>query len=239
MGLPNPGIKLGSPALQGDSLPTELSGKPYKRNNLASNQQSPTFPTFPTTKTSCFLFPRPELVFCLVGSAPCSCRAMATSPCRAGLGWGMSPPCSGHSPRVPCAASEFKTQPFPAEFLRGCIFPSGALFPVESVLNWWAGRNLWGTVNGNTWQVCHSTLFAYSLQTLPVTPGGRTETPRFCLPHPALHELDESAEVAKYLSWSLSQSNRGGVGQLRGVTGAAGDPLDTWRGLSGWNRLCD
>ena len=26
--LPDPGIKLGSPALQGDSLPTELSGKP-------------------------------------------------------------------------------------------------------------------------------------------------------------------------------------------------------------------
>ena len=28
--LPNSGIKLGSPALQADSLPTELSGKPYK-----------------------------------------------------------------------------------------------------------------------------------------------------------------------------------------------------------------
>jgi len=27
--LPNPGIKLGSPVLQVDSLPTELSGKPY------------------------------------------------------------------------------------------------------------------------------------------------------------------------------------------------------------------
>ena len=26
--LPDPGIKLGSPALQADSLPTELSGKP-------------------------------------------------------------------------------------------------------------------------------------------------------------------------------------------------------------------
>ena len=26
--LPNPGIELGSPALQADSLPTELSGKP-------------------------------------------------------------------------------------------------------------------------------------------------------------------------------------------------------------------
>ena len=26
--LPNPGIKLGSPALQGDSLPAELPGKP-------------------------------------------------------------------------------------------------------------------------------------------------------------------------------------------------------------------
>ena len=27
--LPNPAIELGSPALQADSLPTELSGKPY------------------------------------------------------------------------------------------------------------------------------------------------------------------------------------------------------------------
>ena len=142
MGLPNPGIELGSPALQGDCSPTELSGKPYKLNNLASDQQSPTFPTFPKTKTSCFLFPHPELAFCPVGSAACSCQAVAVSPCRAGLGSGMGPPCSGHSPRVPCAASEFKTRPFPAEFLRGCSFPSGALFLVESVLNSWAGRNL-------------------------------------------------------------------------------------------------
>ena len=29
--LPNPGIELGSPALQADSLPTELLGKPYSR----------------------------------------------------------------------------------------------------------------------------------------------------------------------------------------------------------------
>ena len=29
-GLPNPGIKLGSPALQADSLPTELSEKPVR-----------------------------------------------------------------------------------------------------------------------------------------------------------------------------------------------------------------
>ena len=28
--LPNPGIELGTPALQGDSLPTELSGETYK-----------------------------------------------------------------------------------------------------------------------------------------------------------------------------------------------------------------
>ena len=28
-GLPNPGIEPGSPALQADSLPAELSGKPY------------------------------------------------------------------------------------------------------------------------------------------------------------------------------------------------------------------
>ena len=30
MDLPNPGIELGSPVLQADSLPTELSGKPKK-----------------------------------------------------------------------------------------------------------------------------------------------------------------------------------------------------------------
>ena len=30
MDLLNPGIKLGSPALQADSLPTELSGKPQR-----------------------------------------------------------------------------------------------------------------------------------------------------------------------------------------------------------------
>ena len=30
--LPDPGIKYGSSALQADSLPTELQGKPYKRN---------------------------------------------------------------------------------------------------------------------------------------------------------------------------------------------------------------
>ena len=30
MDLPDPGIKLGSPALQADSLPTELLGKPIK-----------------------------------------------------------------------------------------------------------------------------------------------------------------------------------------------------------------
>ena len=28
--LPDPGIEPGSPALQADSLPTELSGKPYR-----------------------------------------------------------------------------------------------------------------------------------------------------------------------------------------------------------------
>ena len=35
--LPNPGIKLGSPALQGDSLPTELSGKPWKKHSPGQN----------------------------------------------------------------------------------------------------------------------------------------------------------------------------------------------------------
>ena len=32
--LPDPGIKSGSPALQPDSLPTELSGKPTKQNSF-------------------------------------------------------------------------------------------------------------------------------------------------------------------------------------------------------------
>ena len=32
--LPDPGIEPGSPALQADSLPTELSGKPYLTLNL-------------------------------------------------------------------------------------------------------------------------------------------------------------------------------------------------------------
>ena len=31
MDLPDLGIELGSPALQADSLPTELSGKPFQR----------------------------------------------------------------------------------------------------------------------------------------------------------------------------------------------------------------
>ena len=41
--LPNPGIKLGSPALQVDSLPTELSGKPhvYTASTAKSHQLCP------------------------------------------------------------------------------------------------------------------------------------------------------------------------------------------------------
>ena len=38
IGLPDPGIELGSPALQADSLPTELSGKPYVVNLLISSR---------------------------------------------------------------------------------------------------------------------------------------------------------------------------------------------------------
>ena len=34
MDLPDPGIELGSSALQMDSLPTELSGKPIVRSNF-------------------------------------------------------------------------------------------------------------------------------------------------------------------------------------------------------------
>jgi len=35
--LPNPGIKLRSPALQADSLPAEPRGKPIMENNLKRN----------------------------------------------------------------------------------------------------------------------------------------------------------------------------------------------------------
>ena len=35
--LPNPGIEPGSPALQADSLPTELSGKPYYNKYIPKN----------------------------------------------------------------------------------------------------------------------------------------------------------------------------------------------------------
>ena len=37
-GFPDPGIEPGSPALQADSLPTELSGKPYVINLLISSR---------------------------------------------------------------------------------------------------------------------------------------------------------------------------------------------------------
>ena len=41
VGLPNPGIELGSPALQADSFPTELSGKPLsKLDRLVLKSQS-------------------------------------------------------------------------------------------------------------------------------------------------------------------------------------------------------
>ena len=40
--LPNPGIELGSPVLQADSLPTELSGKPHFKTSAKSLQLCPT-----------------------------------------------------------------------------------------------------------------------------------------------------------------------------------------------------
>ena len=43
--LPNPGIELGSPALQANSLPTELSGKPSPINRQIGNPQ-PWFTNF-------------------------------------------------------------------------------------------------------------------------------------------------------------------------------------------------
>ena len=53
--LPNPGIELGSPALQADSLPTELSGKPlsnYKHELII--HLSGDFPGGPVVKILCF-----------------------------------------------------------------------------------------------------------------------------------------------------------------------------------------
>ena len=44
--LPDPGITLGSPALQADSLPTELSGKPsgnHKQNKKATHRMGENF----------------------------------------------------------------------------------------------------------------------------------------------------------------------------------------------------
>ena len=40
MDLPNPGIKPGSPALQVDSLPTELSGKPTTKIHTFKSEES-------------------------------------------------------------------------------------------------------------------------------------------------------------------------------------------------------
>ena len=37
--LSNPGIELGSPALQADSLPTELSEKPYRTHSLLKKSE--------------------------------------------------------------------------------------------------------------------------------------------------------------------------------------------------------
>ena len=41
--LRNPGIKLGSPALQADSLPTEVSGKPKGNYNQIRKNKDPKF----------------------------------------------------------------------------------------------------------------------------------------------------------------------------------------------------
>ena len=37
--LPNSGIELGSPALQADSLPTEISGKPLNKENETQRRE--------------------------------------------------------------------------------------------------------------------------------------------------------------------------------------------------------
>ena len=44
--LPNPGIKPKSPALQADSLPSEVPGKPINANNEVQNAGSSCCPTF-------------------------------------------------------------------------------------------------------------------------------------------------------------------------------------------------
>ena len=57
--LPNPGIELGSPALQVDSLPLELSGKPEHYNKLSTSFSPfcllliPSFSTFSAQKFNC------------------------------------------------------------------------------------------------------------------------------------------------------------------------------------------
>ena len=38
--LSNPGIEQGSPALEADSLPTELSEKPYRTHSLLKNNEN-------------------------------------------------------------------------------------------------------------------------------------------------------------------------------------------------------
>ena len=45
MDLPHPGIELGSPALQGDSLPTELSEKPVTNLDSILKSRDITMPT--------------------------------------------------------------------------------------------------------------------------------------------------------------------------------------------------
>ena len=57
MDLPNPGIELGSPALQADSLPTELSGKPLSNyKHVLIIHLSGDFPSGPVVKILCFQY---------------------------------------------------------------------------------------------------------------------------------------------------------------------------------------
>ena len=49
MDLPDPGIEPGSPALQADSLPAELSGKPYNSSEVSSRRDE----AYPSNEHAC------------------------------------------------------------------------------------------------------------------------------------------------------------------------------------------
>ena len=66
MDLPNPGIESGSPALQADSLPTELSGKPDKLEKILILENTDT-----KSSVSCSAYhdgPTPSIMLTLINT---------------------------------------------------------------------------------------------------------------------------------------------------------------------------